>query len=119
MKEQLLQAEGEDFVVFFEKVKDATYMWSGKVYPIIKFSDDTWQYTAENSSDCESDRDRARLWFEFSFCWRGVWEGRFYCKQEELWTEDLQTIATLWDKIELLLKAKIKADNPDYGCFDD
>lgn len=57
--------------------------WSGKVYPIISH-DDGFVYFSEQSSDSVTDIKDARLWFEWSFVWRGVWEGRVYFKQEEV-----------------------------------
>ena len=64
--------------------------------------------------------DDCRKVFDFKFCWRGVWEDRIYMlNDDELFCGDLREAADLWDEIEKYLKDKIKADNPDYGCFDD
>lgn len=54
-----------------------------------------------------------RLMFEFSFLWRGVWEGRIYFKDDEYWHEDLAEMNEVWNEIESQLKARIREKRPD------
>jgi len=43
------------------------------------------------------DKDKAECLFEGSYCWRGVWEGRIYFKQEEYWDNNLMEMAKLYE----------------------
>jgi hypothetical protein len=114
-------AEGENFVAYFvnEGTPDHNMRWSGKVLPVIVYSDWTWTYVSNRSSDSESDISNAGVMFEFSYCWRGVWEGRVYPKQREYWGDDIEIMAEVWKRVESMVKDQIKADNPDYDCFDE
>lgn len=120
-KPVLIESISEHFIVLFtdEGSTDYKMRWSGKLVPIYLASDGAYRYVSNNSSDSEEDLSKARVFFEFSFCWRGVWEGRIYFQQEEFWHEDLAVINDAWDQIEKILKDKIKSDNPDYGSFDE
>ncbi len=90
---------------------------SGQVYNIIEFIDtknnrkEGWAFQSENG-DITDNVDEAIIMFEFSFCWRGVWDGRIYFKQDEYWDSDLADMADLWKEIEILLKEKIKSLDP-------
>lgn len=114
-----ITALGEEFAVLFERDDDYAMRWHGEAYPIYKYSDGEYSFISNQSSDSESDIKKARCMFHFSFCWRGVWEGRIYFKDEEYWSEELSTMSNLWDQIEARLKKQIKQDNPDYGHFDE
>lgn len=117
-----LESEGEQFAVFFENTgsPDHQMSWSGQVYPIIIFDTGFKKFAYYNNrrSDPEDDKEQARCFFQFSYCWRGVWEGRFYPQQEEYWGEDVLSLSNLWDQIEKILQDKIKSDNPEYKHFD-
>lgn len=122
LNEQLLiNINGEDFIVFFKDDGDPDYKmrWSGSVYPIYLSADKTWSFISNKSSDPEEDITKSTCWLHFSYCWRGVWEGRIYHKEEEFWCEDLKTISEMWCQLEKILKEKIKSDNPNYGHFDE
>lgn len=121
MKEKIIEVNGEDFIVHFkdEGSPDYKMRWSGTATQIQMFSDNTWKYQSNESSDFVEELKHARVWFEWSFCWRGVWEGRVYFKDEEYWCEEMETIPMIWKQIEETVKEKIKSDNPDYGHFDD
>ena len=58
-------------------------------------------------------KEGARCLFEFSFCWRGIWEGRIYFKDDEYWGEELEELKNLWDKIQAVFKERIKKEFPD------
>ena len=120
-KPVLIDAEGEWFAVFFQNAgrPDYNMQWKGKMVAIFMASDGTYTFMSDTSSDSTDDVEKARVWFEFSYCWRGVWEGRIYFKQEEFWSEDILVAAQAWKQIEKILKERIKQDNPDYGYFDD
>lgn len=95
------------------------FSWHGTATEIHKYSDGSWEYRSDWSSDSVEKREGARVWFEWSFCWRGVWEGRIYFKDDEYWSEDMDTMPLLWAEIQALVKSQIKNDNPDYECFDE
>lgn len=102
--------EGESFVVHLnkdEKWKD------GDVYPINKYiGTENWGYQAQKDGGHLDTTEGARCLFGFLFCWRGVWEGRIYFKDDEYWSEELGTIKELWEEIEKNLKARMKTQFP-------
>jgi hypothetical protein len=117
-----LNSGGEDFIVFFKNTgfKDHNMSWCGEVYPIMYFDEENkkFSYYNDHNSNPEENKDKARCFFHFSYCWRGVWEGRFYPKQEEYWGEDVSELNDLWNQIEKIIRDKIKFDNTDYEYFD-
>jgi len=116
MKELVIQVGYEDFMVYFEKQSDL--YWRGKVAQLQIYDDGYIEFQSNHSSDSTDKLDDARIWFEWSFCWRGVWEGRIYFKDDEYWSEEMQTIPLIWNQIEDIIKDKIKNDNPDRNNFD-
>lgn len=110
MEPKLIEANGEDFIIHFKEEGSPDYKmrWSGTVNQIEKFDDETWRHQSSEPT-----------WLEWSFCWRGIWEGRVYFKREEYWGEEMETIAQIWRQIEDIVKGRIKSDNPDYKHFDD
>lgn len=111
MSEILINRETEPVLV---KYYISNGMWlKGSVFPVTEFSDGRFLYTSNNSSDFVNDIAKARCLFDFSFCWRGVWEGRIYFKDEEYWSEEIQEMADIWKQIEVQLKGEIKALNPN------
>lgn len=99
----------------------------GVVYPITywtKFEtkESGWSYNSASSGGETHDHlnNDCEIYFEFIFCWKGVWEGRIYFPDDaEYWSEDLRIIADVWDQVEANLKQRIKLSNPDYEGFDD
>lgn len=116
----LIEAEHQHFVVLFQNDGSPNHnmCWSGKVVEIFKYSDGTYDYRSNKSSDSVTDISEARVWYEFSFVWRGVWEGRIYFKDDEYWSEEMSIINESWNQIEEMVKGRIKADNPEYKYFD-
>lgn len=90
----------------------------GSVYPIIDMNDEILMYCSKEDGCPELNLVKARCIFEFSYCWRGIWEGRIYFKDNEYWSEELREMADLWDKIEEAFKAKIKEIEPQ-NHYDD
>jgi hypothetical protein len=113
----LIDVDGGSFVILFKDEGSPTYRmsWSGRVLPVYLCSDDSYYYRSDKSSDLEDDINKAEVAFEFSFCWRGVWGGRVYPKRVEYWNDDIRIMADVWDKVEKILKERIKAENPDYA----
>lgn len=68
---------------------------------------DLW-YQSNTSSDLTKKRSEARVWFQFLWIWRGCWEGRIYFIDDEFWSDELAVIHTIWQKIEPILKARMK-----------
>jgi hypothetical protein len=120
MEPLFIEADYHEFIVHFEpKTPDYKMSWSGSLYEIQKYTDGSWRYQSNSSSDSTDKKEDARCWFEWSFCWRGVWEGRVYFKDDEYWSEEMKTIAEVWQKLEAIVKERIKKDNTDYGYFDE
>lgn len=116
----ILQSESEYFFVFFkyEGSPDHKMRWSGDVWPIYRTGEEEFCYRNDQDNGHELDKTKATCFFDFSYCWRGVWEGRFYPKQEEYWGEDVSILSDLWNQIDVIMKNKIKEDNPEYEHFD-
>jgi hypothetical protein len=101
--------DGDEYIIHLNK----DFWIYGSVYPIYTSDSACWEYQALEDGSPTSDKAKARHFFDFSFCWRGVWEGRIYFKDEEYWSEELREISILWDKIESVLKELIMNENPD------
>lgn len=117
----MIEANGNYFMIHLENEGwEGLYKsWlSGSVAQIQMFDGGGWEYQSNSSSDFADELKDARIWFTFSFCWRGVWEGRIYFKDDEYWSEEMKTIPMIWEQIEVVLKNKIKLDNPDYKHYD-
>lgn len=118
----LIDVTGEPFAVHFQDDGSPDYRmrWSGKVYPVYPNGRGEWMYQQLHiPGNMVPTTDGARCAFEFTYCWRGVWEGRVYFKQEEYWCEDLSVMSDLWNELEKMLKQRIKDENPEYGSFDE
>lgn len=57
--------------------------------------------------------DDSNVMFEYSFCWRGVWEGRLYFPDKEYWSEDLAEINEAWNFAEEEFKKLIRLIQPN------
>ena len=111
MEKIFFKIDNEDFVVHLIK---NDHWKEGEVYPIYKYTDsDGWGYQSDQDGIPTDDVKEARCLFNFLFCWRGVWEGRIYFKDDEYWCEELSTISNLWNEIEIKMKDIIKQQNPD------
>jgi hypothetical protein len=123
MKDLLIQLDDHAFVVkikrngFFNTNKS----WEGSVYETENVTNNGGEllFVSANDSNYTKDIKNARCWFNWSFCYRGVWEGRVYFKDEEYWSEELSVIPLIWEKIKDIMINKIKQDNPDYKFHDD
>lgn len=121
MQRVFIGVEHEKFAVEFEE-KNGWY--DGNVYPIDEWNKATgetgWSYQSKSSGGDMHDtlNDDCRIMFAFLFVWRGVWEGRIYFKDDEYWSEELRTMADVWDKLQPILKDKIRQANPEY-TYDD
>lgn len=119
MEPIFIHAEPNQFIVHFEpQDSDNKMRWEGSVYEIIRYMDDSWAYLSNESSDVVGNKEDARCWFSFIYCWRGVWEGRVYFQDDEYWGEEIEIISLVWDHLEIHLQKKIALDNPDYKFFD-
>ena len=126
MKAEVLRLEinGEFFIVHIDPVREKEYQ--GEVYfayfwTKLNSGENGVSYASESeggemhetlTTDCKKA-------FSFSFCWRGVWEGRVYFPNDkEFWSEELKSMSDLWLVLEKDLEDKIKKENPDYKNFD-
>lgn len=126
MKEELrINVDGNGYMIHFEQGENWNMMYNGEVYPTIEVEhvsldgSEVYEkvicYESNFCSDLieQFDKVEVRCLFEFSYNWRGVWEGRIYPKDEEYWSEELREMADLWDEIEKVFKQKIKDNNPN------
>jgi len=105
MKKIIISLEHEHFIVHLEK--DVDNRCSGYVYPIDKYDGSMgvdYGYLNTQDGGHLDDENGARCLFGFLFCDRGVWEGRIYFKDDEYWSEELETMKIIWDKLEVILK---------------
>lgn len=114
--EKVFEVNGDFFAVQFQDNGDKK--WVGSAIECIKYDDGTIAYVSRFDGSAVGEIHMARVWFQWSFCWRGVWEGRVYFKDDEYWGEEMDTISKLWSAIELFLKDKIIKAYPDYKHFD-
>jgi hypothetical protein len=70
-------------------------------------------YSGIYSGYCRQPDNENRHYFDYKFCWRGVWEGRLYFKDSEYWSEDLDLMNRIWIILENKLKEMIRESNPD------
>lgn len=95
------------------------FWYKGSAYPVSVYDFDerekVFYISKKDGGDILSPgaTEDIRVLFEFSFCYRGVWEGRIYFKDDEYWSEELMDMAKLWDEIQIVLKEKIKVQNPE------
>ncbi len=120
MEPIIIKANDNDFIVHFNNTgtPECNMRWEGIATEIVIYNNGEWEYRSNSSSQMVSNIEGARTWFEWSFVWRGVWEGRIYFKDDEYWSSEMKTISELWNKIEVIVKDRIKTDNPDYKFFD-
>ncbi len=116
MNEIIIEIEGEHFLATFENI-DGWY--DGKVYPIQFYTDannnEGWSYTSKiDSNFINTLTDECRVLFDFTFVYRGVFEGRIYFKDDEYWSEELRSIYLLWEVLEDKLKTIITEINPSH-----
>lgn len=113
MEKIFIIGEDNSFVVHLTRNE---HWKEGAVYPINKYDGSQgieYGYQSDKDGSHLDTEKGATCLFEFAFCWRGVWEGRIYFKEEEYFSEDLVTIKTVWDMIEAILKDRIKKERPD------
>jgi hypothetical protein len=115
MEKIIVDLGNESFIIHLSKDE---HWKEGLVYPIDKYVNrkepPLFSYHSSEGGCIHLETDKgARCLFEFSFCWRGIWEGRIYFKDDEYWSDELQTITKLWNKIEDIFKERIKKENPD------
>lgn len=122
MEEYIIKKEYQPYCVRFESDK---YGWiTGAVYPVMTFEgEDGFLFESatmgsDYSLEYHPDKNNCRQLFEWSFCWRGVWEGRVYFKEDEYWSEQIQEMADIWKRIEVDMKAKVKELNPNVTYYD-
>lgn len=118
MEKIIIDMEHESYVIHLNEDDQ----WKrGDVYPIGRFIGEPHEKYFYNSLEDNGPLDTeegARCLFEFAFCWRGVWEGRIYFKDDEYWSEELEEINLLWNEIEKIFKERIKKEDPT-NTYDD
>ena len=110
-----ISANEEDFLI---SIKDDGRYKRGAVYPVHEFEDGSVYYCALLDNSPTENIKEARHFFDFLFCWRGVWEGRVYFKDDEYWGEEMKTIYLLWSKIEEEMKSIIRKERPDITQYE-
>lgn len=122
MENFFIETEDQKYIIHYS-IENNWY--SGNVYPITEWTHlptgkTGWSYESHSfgGDTHEELNEDCRCLFAFNFVWRGVWEGRIYFKDDEYWSEEIRMMADLWDKIEIVLKDKIKKSNTEYS-YDD
>lgn len=117
----LIQTTQRQYALYLERdIARSRYMgWKGNLIEVQYFDEQIIEYQCRASSMSTLEIDDARVMFEFSYCWRGVWEGCIYFKDEEYWSLEIKQMAEAWDKVESIVKQLIKSENPDYKYFDE
>lgn len=98
----------------------------GSVYEVLEVSNDggdsyNYEYASKSSPDYyDCINDDCRIMFDFSFCYRGVWEGRIYFKDSEYWGGELQDMNDAWNYMQDAFKKLIMInENMDTSTWDD
>lgn len=105
METKVITIDTYDFLVEYSP-NGYKYGLGGSVVEIQNFGDG-WEYRDNESSGTTTSRNRARVLFDWSMAWRGVWEGRIYFKDDEYWAEELEIMTSLWKEISIFIKNKI------------
>lgn len=87
---------------------------NGQVYSGYLLEDGTAIYHHKRGSIETNNIKAARNLFNFSYRWRGVWEGRVYFKDDEYWGEEVESLSELWGLIKNHCELIIKSIHPDY-----
>jgi hypothetical protein len=109
---KIYKSLGQNFVILYDKMSENRI--EGKIYSTINWKNKDgkkgWNYCSgsEGGIGHEKLNDDCRCLFEFSICWRGVWDNRIYFKDDEYWAEELEEMSNFWKEIELLLQEQIK-----------
>ena len=115
-------SDGECFIAHILSEPDRKMYHHGTLYFAQRYQSSDGktavEYTDGHSNGSPEPNEDTKIAFEFSFTWRGVWEGRIYFKEAEYWSSDLDSMNNAWNELENILKEKIKRDNPDYKYFD-
>lgn len=115
MNKQIITIEHNTYSLEYNEDE---FRYTGNVYPVSVYDfddrEDVFYISKKDGGDILSSgvTEDVRVLFEFSFCYRGVWEGRIYFNDDEYWSEELMEMAKLWDEIQIVLKEKIKVQNP-------
>ncbi|MBF0253181.1 MAG: hypothetical protein HQL29_05130 [Candidatus Omnitrophica bacterium] len=126
MEKIFYNIDHEDFIVHIEQDEYYGFRIKGEVYPIQKYktvgeSAEKWGYIKLQDGDIHEEHEpdiTCRKLFDFSFCWKGVWEGRIYFKDDEYWSDEIKIMSELWEQISATLKEKIKSNDPSHN-YDD
>jgi len=70
------------------------------------------------SGSVKQPENENRHYFDYTYCWRGVWEGRIYFRDSEYWSEDISLINEIWIILENKLKETIRQKNPDIQKYE-
>ena len=110
-KAMIIEVDNYDFEIQY--VRESEGWIAGSVLQIQKWEipstgEKGWSYQ-HNEHSLETDNpEEARNWFDWSICWRGVWEGRINFKDEEYWGEEMPIITSAWRIIEHEMKKILK-----------
>lgn len=115
---------GRDFNGYFVHMNTDNFRLYFSVYPCVDFiglnGEKGTAYQAKDSSEMtiEFEKDKVQCLFEGSYCWRGVWEGRIYFRDDEYWDDNLMEMAKLYENsIKPWCETFIKEREPLAGYF--
>ena len=102
-----------------EFMDGSLHSFDGSVYPVSKWSrfgsDETGYYFTDKNSSCGESTDdirSAEVKMAFTFCTRGVWEGRIYMVDDEYWDHELSDLSDLYKAFNEYMKNEFKKHNP-------
>lgn len=72
-----------------------------EVYPIIRFSDGEVLYRSisDLSHTKFNEGEGLEISMHGTYCWRGVWEPRYYFPNDEYWYEDLEEMYEVFNNV--------------------
>jgi len=115
MERLIIEVNSIHFIVHIEHDPEYNHIRKGSAY----WAQSYHQRGEEEKIGYESDEnsgngpheefnDDCRKVFDWSLCYRGVWEDRIYMKNdEELWYGELREASALWDALEPIIKRMI------------
>ena len=115
MERIVFKIEHEEFGTEYEL--DDTNRIEGSVHRGF-MHEDKFIYESKGGGSHTENKEEATCIFEFSFVWRGVWEGRIYFKEDEYFEEDLEIINEIWKRLRPQFQTIIRANYPNQKLED-
>lgn len=99
----LISIKGWEFVIHWA-INEYGYI-EAEVYRAEIYEDGSYTYEEEPHADGSTQKIH---FLNYTYRWRGVWEGRVYFKRSEYWGELMEVIHLLWQQIEPRMQEALK-----------